>query len=524
MSSCGASVCSRVGSAARAGARASGRSARDVVREDFALLKEQVESDDFSVGDPSLFLEEWCTDAVVRDWLTRGVTWPLAAEAVAAGGAQRRSRDKEARLLSCFVRRLREGRVVEPADSVRVRNGLFLIVKPGKVRLIFNGVPANVALAPPPHFAMEGYPAVNALLPHHSWAAKFDIAHCFYHLRLSDELRELCGFEDDGELFRFARLPMGLSISPYVVTRVFDEVKRALRARGIVVTSFVDDFVIYGTSRAQVDADLDEALALMERWGFRIKDVKTERAAQQLEILGVDYDFAAKTVTLPRAKAEATAERVAEALAGRELARAAFDSVVGQLGFAAYFLPEGYTRLRTACRVPAFMTAVAITGAVRAELEWWQARLREPIFRRFRLLAETRLCYTDAAPGVVAFVERGWARNRTSDWLEEHIYVQEAEAIAWCLESTPPDTAVTLFSDNMACVGAFSKRSSPHPVVNALIARSMCLLHERGSTVRVLYVSTHDNPADFPSRVAVREGRWELPEHLFERAPVAPAE
>ena len=124
-------------------------------------------------------------------------------------------------------------------------------------------------------------------------------AHCFYHFKLTKEFADYCAFFEGEELYRFCRLPMGLSISPYVVSKVFDEVKKTLRREyGIVVTSFIDDFVIYGKDVREAQKHLELVVELLARWGFVLHERKTVPASTALEVLGVWYDFSAKTVSV----------------------------------------------------------------------------------------------------------------------------------------------------------------------------------------------------------------------------------
>jgi hypothetical protein len=90
---------------------------------------------------------------------------------------------------------------------------------------------------------------------------------------------------------------------------------------------------------------------------------------------------------------------------------------------------------------------------------------------------------------------------RQTAWGEEKIFVTVAEAILWAILNLPADPQeFNLFTDIMGCLGAFSKRSSSHPLVNEFITRTFSHLASIGSKVLFHYVFTGDNPAESPSR------------------------
>ena len=96
-------------------------------------------------------------------------------------------------------------------------------------------------------------------------------------------------------------LPFGLSLSPYVFTRLTGFLARLVRRRvGLEVAVYVDDFLLGGASKEKVARGLEEVRDLFGRLGVVLSDKIPAVPAQQADFLGFRWDAVAKEVQVQR--------------------------------------------------------------------------------------------------------------------------------------------------------------------------------------------------------------------------------
>ena len=97
---------------------------------------------------------------------------------------------------------------------------------PDKKRLIWNGRYVNRYLVQRP-FRYESISMVRDLLdPVDGMMWSFDINSGYYHVELHPDSRTFVGFEWEGQFYVYCSLPFGLSLAPYVFTRIMRELAR----------------------------------------------------------------------------------------------------------------------------------------------------------------------------------------------------------------------------------------------------------------------------------------------------------
>jgi hypothetical protein len=117
----------------------------------------------------------------------------------------------------------------------------------------------------------------------------------YYHVGLHLRSRTFVGFSWKGLYHVYNCLPLGLSISPRVFSKVMRELVMFWRREGINVLPYLDDFMfmkqgLYTFVRLARRVEEDFVLA-----GLRINVPKCRRIpAQQRRQLGFEVDFAAK--------------------------------------------------------------------------------------------------------------------------------------------------------------------------------------------------------------------------------------
>lgn len=214
-----------------------------------------------------------------------------------------------------------------------------------KVRGIFNAKPRLNKLLSEWAFA---YPKLNDFLygvRRGGYFAKVDLKGGFYHVRMHPEAWRYLAFRFDGVTYYFKRLPMGLSCAPAVFSWITGELDRILRARGFAVTLiYVDDFLLYGDSKAVCDAALAALYDILGQLGMAVatdKSTPLGGSSQRLEGLGTVIDSTFMTVSLPTrssvtmlAMAAIGVWAATPAAAPITVPRGFVDSLVGRIGWA----------------------------------------------------------------------------------------------------------------------------------------------------------------------------------------------
>ena len=103
---------------------------------------------------------------------------------------------------------------------------IFVIPKPdGSHRLIFNFKHCNQAVLYR-HFKTDTLNAVISLITAGAYMASIDPQHAYYSIPISSEHRKFLNFSWQGHLYEFKVLPMGLSSSPRIFTKVVGNTKK----------------------------------------------------------------------------------------------------------------------------------------------------------------------------------------------------------------------------------------------------------------------------------------------------------
>jgi hypothetical protein len=96
--------------------------------------------------------------------------------------------------------------------------------------------------------------------------SKIDLTHGFWNLRLDPASSDLCVFATPWGRFRYLRLPFGVAPAPEVFHRVVADVIRGLPN----VVHYIDDILIYATTREEHDRLVREVIRRLRDVGFAI--------------------------------------------------------------------------------------------------------------------------------------------------------------------------------------------------------------------------------------------------------------
>ena len=213
--------------------------------------------------------------------------------------------------------------------------------KNGKVRPIIDLSALNKMLRVP-SFKMETIKKVVQNVLGSLWGASVDITDAYLHVPIHWDFHKFFAFVLGGKIYVFQVLPFGLSPAPWAFSRVMKPIKSSLRVRGIIVFSFLDDFLTLAESPTRLSLHTDMLIQLLQRLGFKINWEKSSLIPQQrLEYLGVFLDLQALSLSLPQSKVESIVASCRALRAQAMDSRRSLECLIGHLNFAAPLFPLG---------------------------------------------------------------------------------------------------------------------------------------------------------------------------------------
>jgi hypothetical protein len=157
-----------------------------------------------------------------------------------------------------------------------------------------------------------------------------DLNSAYYQIPLSERSHWIMAFCTPYGLFKFNRLPMGISIGCQGLSRVVDELFSDLK-RGCIF-NFLDDLVVYSKSPEEHEVQVREVLGRLERAGFTLNPDKIVLNTSEIQYLG--HRISSRGVKVLPERVEAI-KHYPRPTTLRSLRR-----FLGMVGFYARFIPS----------------------------------------------------------------------------------------------------------------------------------------------------------------------------------------
>merc|ERR1711867_153463 len=122
-------------------------------------------------------------------------------------------------------------------------------------------------------FKMEDLKSIQKLIKPGMWAVKLDLKDAYFHVPLHPSIWKYFKFtlKKRGKLqknYFFKRLPFGLTTAPWAFSRILVPLKKILRLQNIIVSAYLDDFLILASSREEAVRHTKIVINLRGRLGL----------------------------------------------------------------------------------------------------------------------------------------------------------------------------------------------------------------------------------------------------------------
>ena len=161
-------------------------------------------------------------------------------------------------------------------------SGTFIILKKdGRVRWVSDFCALNKAIK------RKFYPLLKisdifAHQKHYQFITKLDLSMQYYTFKLDEESSNLCTIAMPFRLYKYKRLPMGISTSPDIAQELMEHILGDIKDLEI----YLDDLAAFSGSWEEHLQLLTRILQILQDKGFSINPLKCEWGVREMQFLG----------------------------------------------------------------------------------------------------------------------------------------------------------------------------------------------------------------------------------------------
>ena len=201
----------------------------------------------------------------------------------------------------------------------------------GSHRMILNLSKFN-KLIPKQSFQMETLEKALKLIKPGSFFCKLDLKDAFYSIPIHNESKKYFRFKFDSQLFQFEVMPQGYRESPRIFTKVLKVPLAFLRAKGHIISAYLDDMLLIGFSYEDCLHNCKDSIELFTRLGFTINIPKSKfTPCTSIEFLGFIIDSITMTVKPSKKKCDSIIYAIKNLLKTHEFSIRTFSEIIGKL-------------------------------------------------------------------------------------------------------------------------------------------------------------------------------------------------
>ena len=187
-------------------------------------------------------------------------------------------------IISNMLGEMQDKGIIEPSNAAWL-SPIVLVNKPnGSKRMCLDFRRVNQHLAADIHPLPRLDDLVNTASGHKFYAT-LDLKDAYFQITLDEESRDLTTFSDGVTLYRFCRLPFGLSCAPAIFTRKIVEILTPLLKKGWM-RNYLDDLILFANTYEELVERLEQTFQLLEGCGIKLNLDKCELVKTKVKFLG----------------------------------------------------------------------------------------------------------------------------------------------------------------------------------------------------------------------------------------------
>ncbi|KAI5644926.1 reverse transcriptase (RNA-dependent DNA polymerase) domain-containing protein [Phthorimaea operculella] len=287
--------------------------------------------------------------------------------------------------MSKIIKKLKEQGVLEkpPIENPGFHSKMFLVKKPdGSSRPIFDlrGLNQHVKEK---HFHLISQTEVTEFIQRRDWLVKIDLNQAYFQVPISQAHRRFLRVIYEQEILQLTALPFGLSSAPRTFAALTNWVAEQLRARGVRIIVYLDDFLLAHQEKSILASHVSETVKFLLDLGWHVNFKKSVmEPTQELEYLGLLWNTANNCKSLPAKKVEKIERLITEIKQKEMCSLKQMQCLLGCLNFANITTPRGRIHCRYAQR---FLKTFKqkrprlkkkLPAQVCQELDWWLVAIK----------------------------------------------------------------------------------------------------------------------------------------------------
>lgn len=410
-------------------------------------------------------------------------------------------------------------------------SSLFVVPKPnGKVRVIINLKELN-KIVKYDHFKMAAFRSALELVFPNCFMASIDLSDAYYSFSVRQCDRKFLRFFWNDQLYQFAGMPMGLSCSPRIFTKILLPLFTDLRRDGHICLAYLDDSFIVGETKEDCFQSVKVLAERLQKLGFFINVEKSVlEPSTSAVFLGYEINSVSMQVSLTDKKREKFIRAANDILSQPACSIRELAGMVGLMTAysTAVEYGEAHSKLIEFDRNEALKVSrgnfdkfMTISDSGCQDINWWLNNLNRP--KPIRFYSPSQEIYTDAS-------NQGWGAVSDSvqtgqrwnfDELLLHINVLELKAVLYGLQSLWDGHSeyIKIHCDNTTAIAYVTKKGGVRsPQCNEVASQIWQFCEDNNLMLVIVHIPGVDNiVADKRSRHFSDSLELELNSSIFDK-------
>jgi len=139
---------------------------------------------------------------------------------------------------------------------------------------------------------MEADQSIRKSLQQQMWTYLIDSKVTYFHIPIHKSSRKFLRTCHKGKVYQFKTLPFGISLAPWIFTKVFKQIAIVLGEKSIMIHQYLEDWLSKDMSRQTLLIHRQYTLVLVQRLECLINWGKLElEPTQVFEFVGIIYNL-----------------------------------------------------------------------------------------------------------------------------------------------------------------------------------------------------------------------------------------